>query len=200
MTEKGFTTLFGLLEAGAGRTLTDRERDFWRLMLAGDDDTQVIARVREFYRSDEAGKRKERIPAPGDLIARGMKPEQRAELAWAVVHQAVRFHGPHKSITFADPVIHDVINGLGGWVKLAGVLSSEVGYKRAEFVRLYAALAATGRHCDHARLAGIYEYENAANGYALDHVPKVEVAVPYPVDRPALAPAEQLELSPGEAA
>src|SRR3990167_6621691 len=118
MTTEGFDALFETLEAGSGRSLTEKEKNFWRLNLAEDDDVAVMSALRRFYRSDQAGKRKERIPAPGDLIA---QPQARADataLAWATLRKAISSVGSYRSVEFEDAAIAATVEALGGWLEL----------------------------------------------------------------------------------
>lgn len=191
MTDKGFRTLYSTIEAGCGRDLSERERDFWRLMLGEEDDARIMARLRDFYRGPEAGKRKERIPTPGDLLEQSEGIEM---LAWSCVLKAIRHHGPHKSIAFSDPFIHVVIEAMGGWVKLASVETEDTPFRAREFQSLYRAHSRNGvglRVSEH--LPGIYEFENLANGQPLTATPLKHVEVPYKPQR-AFPVAERREL------
>ena len=59
------------------------------------------------------------FPKPADLVRfiEG-SGETKALQAWAKVEKAVTHVGAYQSIIFDDPLIHAVLEDLGGWIKL----------------------------------------------------------------------------------
>jgi len=104
------------------------------------------------------------FPKPADFLELLVgKKEDRAALAWLKVAKAIRKIGTYQSVRFDDPVIHSVIQAMGGWIKLGQMLEKEVPFKQKEFERLYTIMAGNGKHPDY--LPGISERDNTANGY-----------------------------------
>ena len=106
------------------------------------------------------------FPKPAELIEL-IKPKQamsdQAELAWIDVESAVKSHGPYASVKFDNPVIHGVIDALGGWVKFQDVTMNNWVWVKKEFVKLYPILAGRGGYPD--TLPGQIEMDNTALGY-----------------------------------
>lgn len=110
------------------------------------------------------------FPKPVDFIEtlKGKKQDQ-GTLAWLTVVKALRKIGPYQSVTFDDPVIHSIIEAMGGWIKLGTVTEDELKWKQREFERLYSIISGKGgNHPTY--LPGITERDNAANGYS-EHIP-----------------------------
>ena len=77
----------------------------------------------------------------------GNAPEgDQASLAWAEVDKAVRTIGNYSSVQFSDPVIHSVIQAMGGWHELCQCSNDEWKWKRVEFEKLYPTMKKKGDH------------------------------------------------------
>ncbi|MDY6857478.1 MAG: DUF6475 domain-containing protein [Thermodesulfobacteriota bacterium] len=81
-------------------------------------------------------------------------------LAWVEVEKAIRSIGPYQSVRFPDPVIHGVIDSLGGWPAFQDFKSSELTWKQKEFLERYKAMAGKDEFPDY--LPGLIEIENQA--------------------------------------
>ena len=107
------------------------------------------------------------FPKPAEIIQEIVGNQTNAaSLAWIDVLETVKRVGQYQSVQFSDPIIHSVIEVMGGWVKLAGDMTcDEEKWKQKEFEKLYEVLSQNprGKHPDH--LAGHFEIENEANGY-----------------------------------
>jgi hypothetical protein len=111
------------------------------------------------------------MPKPVDIIEaiRGNNTD-RATSAWIDVLKTVRRVGTWESVKFADPVIHSVIESMGGWIRLGQTPETEIKWKQKEFERLYQVIQEReGTHPDH--LPGVFEMENSAQGY-VEHIPE----------------------------
>jgi len=107
------------------------------------------------------------FPKPVEFveIIRG-KNQDRATVAWLEVLDTVKHVGHYQSVQFSDPVIHSVIESMGGWVRLAGDMKAdEEKWKQKEFERLYDVLSKNPRDKMPGYLPGLCEIQNAANGY-----------------------------------
>lgn len=99
-----------------------------------------------------------------DLMERldGGKQEQ-ATKAWLKVDYAIRHIGHWSSVKFDDPVIHSVIEGMGGWEALCAIENSEMKWKRKEFENLYPILVKREMHPEY--LIGLCDRQNMARGF-----------------------------------
>lgn len=105
------------------------------------------------------------FPKPVDFIEvlRG-KNENRATEAWLIVLESVRRIGNYQSVKFNDPVIHSVVQAMGGWPQLCTMEMAEEKWKQKEFERLYEViLEQEGKHPDY--LPGTHEMENFRTGF-----------------------------------
>lgn len=88
--------------------------------------------------------------------------------AWTKVEQAIRLIGPYQSVVFDDPIIHRVIEDMGGWVRLASLPTDEdLKFAGLEFGKRYQGYKLRGGVGDEYpyRLVGIAEAHNAKCGY-----------------------------------
>jgi hypothetical protein len=115
------------------------------------------------------------FPKPAEFLEHlEARREDRAAAAWLNVVVTLKRFGNYQSVRFPDPVIHSVIEAMGGWVRFGLMEEKERPWKQKEFERFYSILAARGgSHPPY--LAGICEIENAANGYRVPAVIDVGV-------------------------
>lgn len=88
-------------------------------------------------------------------------------VALAVIEEAMRRHGAYKSVIFADPLIHLVVERMGGWPKLCEIAGDEWRFVRRDLERLYDVVAKELIPMEKipAILPGLHEIGNAANGH-----------------------------------
>lgn len=108
-------------------------------------------------------------PKPADIVRLidGTSADQGMQ-AWSRVDKAVRRVGPYQSIVFDDPIVHRVLEEMGGWIKLCNSPSEEdYKFQGLEFARRYRAYVIAGgpgneypRH-----LIGMSEAENNVGGF-----------------------------------
>ncbi len=90
----------------------------------------------------------------------------KALLAWNTVIQGIRDAGYIRSVKFSDPVIHNTIQSLGGWIRLCSLPDeTELKFFRIAFLKAYrgfhtAHLEGFMPEIDH--LIGQHEIENLA--------------------------------------
>lgn len=101
------------------------------------------------------------LPKPADVIKalRGNSANT-AQSAWTKVDGAVRKVGPHKSVAFDDPIIHRVIQDMGGWIKINKITNEELPFVQREFESRYRGFSVAG---------DIPEYPRTLTGIAEDH-------------------------------
>lgn len=112
------------------------------------------------------------FPKPADFleILRG-KIDEQGTRAWIQVVEAVRRHSNYESVRFADPVIHSVIEFMGGWGKTRDWTDSELKWKAKEFEKVYGIMQRNDKHPEY--LPGDIEVQNAANGYEVKKVKEI---------------------------
>jgi len=88
------------------------------------------------------------FPKPAELIEfmGNVSGGDQAALAWTEVDKAVRTVGNYSSVKFSDPVIHSVIQAMGGWHDLCQCSNEEFKWKRIEFEKLYPTMVKKGEH------------------------------------------------------
>ena len=127
-------------------------------------------------------------PTPSHLISQiqGSSTE-RANYAWRVFLKALDKYGYYDSVRFPEPAYHYAITLLGGWVRVSSefgdMTDREINFRRAEFLSLYQRgervatfVREPGKEQVAPYLQGAFERENAANGYADQIPPVVEIA------------------------
>lgn len=90
------------------------------------------------------------MPKPADLI-RMMSGSTRdsALVAWAKVDAAVRRVGPHRDVAFDDPIIHRVLNDMGGWMALGNKTEDDWPFVAKEFENRYRGFRERGETPDY---------------------------------------------------
>ncbi|MCO7216856.1 DUF6475 domain-containing protein [Halomonas sp. OfavH-34-E] len=119
-------------------------------------------------------------PKPGDVIkfARG-DSQSRTLQAWAKVERAIRSVGHYRDVCFDDPLIHAVIERMGGWPKVAMVDSEkDIVWLRQRFEAQYRAYAIHKPEEWPAFLPGVSTQQNAQIGqHSRGRLPGKDIAV-----------------------
>lgn len=105
-------------------------------------------------------------PKPADIVKRiDGNANSRATVAWSKVSKAIGKVGQYDSVAFDDPLIHAVIEDMGGWVAICASSEDEIRFRAAEFERRYRGYTLTPplRHVSH--LPGIFETQNVISGF-----------------------------------
>ena len=106
------------------------------------------------------------MPDPAALlrILRGSR-EDRALSALMKVENAIEHHGAYATVVFDDPLIHAVIQSLGGWIKACRQTEYEFTWWSKNFRERYQYFEQTGLPPDvPARLAGLFDQANLPLG------------------------------------
>ena len=108
------------------------------------------------------------FPKPADLL-RHLEGSgtTKALQAWTLVERAIRQIGIYQSLAFEDPLIHAVIEEMGGWMKLCTITLKELPFCSLEFQKRYEGLVHKPPHRYPPYLPGVIECENSAKGYAI---------------------------------
>jgi hypothetical protein len=106
------------------------------------------------------------LPKPADVVKLiGGTTIDTALEAWSAVDNAVRTVGTYRSVVFADPIIHKVIQDMGGWVALGNKKEDEWAFVAKEFQTRYRGIKTTGQPVDApAQLTGIAAQQNSVAG------------------------------------
>lgn len=72
-----------------------------------------------------------------------------AMIAWSHVDQAMRRFGPWWSVVFDDPLIHRVLQEMGGWIELSKADDDAWPFRAREFQTRYRGLKARGETPEH---------------------------------------------------
>lgn len=85
--------------------------------------------------------------------------------AWQKVNDAMRRVGTYASVVFDDPIIHAVIQDMGGWQPLGLVSDDEWPFKAREFEKRYQGYKVKPPESYPRKLLGIFEKENVSRGF-----------------------------------
>jgi hypothetical protein len=125
-------------------------------------------------------------PKPADIVrALAGTQTDRALVAWGKFHDGMQRVGAYASVVFDDPVIHAVVEDLGGWPKLCRGTLDELPHVQRRFCESYRAYSRRTDVAFPARLRGASEAENSLAGR--------RVAPPVLIGNPAAA-AEVMRL------
>lgn len=104
-------------------------------------------------------------PKPADVVKalQGTKTD-RARMAWGKAFDAMQRVGAYQSVAFDDPVIHAVIEDLGGWTKLCRSDLNELSYLEHRFCEAYRAYSGRPDLSYPAKLIGEFESINRHEG------------------------------------
>jgi hypothetical protein len=106
------------------------------------------------------------LPKPADVVKLiGGTTIDTALEKGSAVDNAVRTVGTYRSVAFADPIIHKVIQDMGGWVALGNKKEDEWPFVAKEFQTRYRGIKTTGQPVDApAQLTGIAAQQNSVAG------------------------------------
>lgn len=109
------------------------------------------------------------FPKPADVVRfiEGTG-ESKALEAWAKVEKSVVQVGVYRSIAFDDPLIHAVIEDMGGWVKLCSMKIDQMPFIAGEFQKRYMGYCIRKPDRYPKYLFGFCELENSKNGFEYD--------------------------------
>jgi hypothetical protein len=150
-----------------GKGVSSFALDVWWTALKGYDLTAVIDAFNRHLANPDNG---QFAPKPADIIRMLQGSTQDAALrAWAKVDQAVRSVGTYNDVVFDDPVIHRVIQDMGGWIGLGAKNEDEWPFVAKEFENRYRGFKARSEIPDYpAKLIGIANAHNQQKGFKQD--------------------------------
>lgn len=121
-------------------------------------------------------------PKPADIVrVLAGTPTDRALMAWGKVYGAIGSVGAYRDVVFDDPIIHAVVEELGGWPAVCRTKTAELGWLQHRFTEAYRAYARLPEVRDYPRvLAG----DRSSNDvYAMRSLPPPKPEVVGDVER-----------------
>ncbi len=95
--------------------------------------------------------------------------EDSSMVAWSKVDKALRQIGTYQSVTFDDPLIHKVLQDMGGWIPLGTKTDDEWPFVAREFQTRYRGFKSRNQIPEYpSHLIGIAECHNSKEGHRLD--------------------------------
>lgn len=131
---------------------------------------EVAEGVTAYIKNPDTGSYK---PKPADIIRMidGTSADK-AMVAWTMVENAVRRIGTYRTVVFEDPIIHRVIEDMGGWCSLGEKQESELPFVQKEFLTRYRAVVQRRSLTSYpGKLLGIIEAGNNVEGYYTEDNP-----------------------------
>ncbi|WP_299078991.1 DUF6475 domain-containing protein [uncultured Paraglaciecola sp.] len=89
--------------------------------------------------------------------------------AWTKIDKALRSVGTYKSVVFDDPLIHKVIQDMGGWIAFGTKTEDEWPFVANEFQKRYRGFKSRSMEPEYpSHLIGMAESNNSKEGYRID--------------------------------
>lgn len=99
---------------------------------------EVVQRALSRHATDP--ERGQFAPKPGDLIRHLQgTPTDRAARAWSITLDACSRVGAYCDVVFDDPIVHAVIDDMGGWPALCRTETDRLSYTQHRFTEAYRA-------------------------------------------------------------
>lgn len=89
----------------------------------------------------------------------------RATLAWAKLLKAAGRVGRYRSVAFDDPIIHAVVEDMGGWSLLCDMTDDDLRHEERRFCEKYRSFVRHGCPDYPPYIVGLEEQEQRAQGY-----------------------------------
>lgn len=146
-----------------GKQASKEVLQVWWAALEGFSLQEVSHGLTRYVRSPDSGSFP---PKPADIIRmiEGTSGD-RGVVAWSKVLETIHRVGQYGSVAFDDPIIHAVIEDMGGWTKLCTQQADEMPFRAAEFAKKYRSYAERGLDRYTGYLMGTHEYNNRMAGF-----------------------------------
>lgn len=147
-----------------GKEVSAFALDVWWSALKAYDLAAVIQAFNRHLMNPDTG---QWLPKPADIVKMfGGRTQDKALQAWSKVDKAVRTVGPHQSVAFDDPVIHRVLQEMGGWIGFGQKSEDEWPFVAKEFENRYRSYAMRGEVPEYPPvLIGVAEAYNEQKGF-----------------------------------
>jgi hypothetical protein len=160
-----FTTMLINLGELYGRNISEILTDLYWQSLKCFEFQDVKRALEAHIHNPDSG---QYFPKPADLVRFiDGSGETKALQAWAKVEKTISQVGIYQNVVFDDPLIHAVLEDMGGWVKLCTTLSKELPFRAIEFQKRYMifVIKPPGRYPKYCY--GLIESVNAHHGYSI---------------------------------
>lgn len=125
-----------------GKDVSAFALDVWWAALQAYDLPAVVDAFNRHLMNPDTG---QWLPKPADIVKMfGGRTQDRAMQAWSKVDRAVRSVGTYHSVAFDDPIIHRVIQEMGGWVAIGQKTDDDWPFVAKEFEARYRSYAMRG--------------------------------------------------------
>ena len=148
-----------------GKKISTKLLDIYWLALEKYEFEQIRLAIQQHLLNPDTG---QFMPKPADFVryVEG-KSQEKILLAWQKLMKAVKQHGSYQSIIFDDPLIHYVVDEMGGWILFCRTEDSKLPFVFQEFSRYYAVcLSRPPEYCPK-QLTGILEHQNGLYGHSV---------------------------------
>lgn len=162
-----FCEMLDLIAEQYGKTLSDGAKALYWQGLHDFDLSALKQAASRHLRNPDTG---QFMPKIADFVRMLQGSTQDAALvAWAKVDQAVRRIGAYQDVVFDDPIIHRVIQDMGGWIGLGTKNEDEWPFVAKEFENRYRGFKQRSEIPDYpGRLIGITNAHNEQKGFKTD--------------------------------
>lgn len=148
-----------------GKTVSDMALSIWWNALNHLELSAIREALSAHIRNPDNG---QFMPKPADVIRLlGGTTTDQANIAWSKVDKAVKTIGAYRDIAFDDPIIHKVIEEMGGWHQLGQRDDREWGIIENRFITRYRSYIIFGVDTYPGILIGTSNMYNMRNGYDL---------------------------------
>jgi len=147
-----------------GKSVSSFALDVWWTALKSYDLAAIVDAFNRHLANPDAG---QFAPKPADIIRILQGSSQDSALrAWAKVDLAVRRVGTYCDVVFDDPLIHRVIQDMGGWIALGTKAENEWPFVAKEFENRYRGFRSRGEYPEYpATLIGLATAHNNRQGF-----------------------------------
>ena len=160
-----FFTLVADVYAFYGREFSDFAGTVWWTALRPFDLAAIADAFGRHCVNPDSG---QYLPKPADVVRMLQGSTQDAAMvAWSKVDKAVRSVGAYQTVAFDDPLIHRVLDDMGGWIALGQKEEKEWPFVAKEFENRYRGYRMRSETPEYPRsLPGIAQAQNSMNGLA----------------------------------
>ncbi len=167
MIEKDFDSfceLLGVVSEQYGKPISEGAKIlYWQGLI----DFELSAVQQALYRHIRNPDNGMFMPKIADIVRMLQGSTQDSALAaWAKVDQAVRKVGTQVSVAFDDPLIHKVLQDMGGWLALGQKSEDDWPFVAKEFENRYRGFKSRGEKPEYPKkLIGLYDATNLHQGF-----------------------------------
>jgi hypothetical protein len=165
--KEGFATVLAGVYALYRVELSDSVLGMWWAAMQGFELQAVRVALGRHCMNPDSG---QFLPKPADVVKMlGGTTGDSALVAASKLEDTLKHVGTYMTVVFDDPLIHRVVDEMGGWIELGKVTAKDWQFRRTEFVARYRGYKARGEVPAYpARLVGIVDAENGVKGYQVD--------------------------------